>query len=278
MDHQPPLNSLVLQATSVADDVGFVALADMATGAASSEYRLIGGHMLTMLVARWRLGVELDRQTVDTDIGIPLSVAEDSAVVDNLLELGYEQTAGDRFERPIADHGAHRSGSGMKATIDVLVPSFTSRARPNRKFGERLVVTEVLGLSTALKRPAFIANVELHRLNGELLETVLKVSDEVSALTLKAFATRVRAKATDLVDVWRCLEIANTAACSPADFDETPESSEAAEIVRSLFRDRQGRSMQLLINELQLSEQAADTRFTRIRALTDRVIGLGQTP
>ncbi len=30
---------------------------------------------------------------------------------------------------------------------------------------------------------------------------------KVSALTLKAFATSVRMKPTDIIDVWRCLEI-----------------------------------------------------------------------
>ena len=35
--------------------------------------------------------------------------------------------------------------------------------------------------------------------------------DEVAALTLKAFASQVRDKATDLVDLWRCLEVAYTA-------------------------------------------------------------------
>ena len=82
MDPRPPLSRIVLPATSVADDLGFVALADMATAAAGREYRLIGGHMLTMLVARWQLGAGLYRETLDTDLGIPPTVAADPAVVD----------------------------------------------------------------------------------------------------------------------------------------------------------------------------------------------------
>ncbi len=42
--------------------------------------------------------------------------------------------------------------------------------------------------------------------------------DEVAALVLKAFATRVRSKATDVVDLWRCLEVALAAGVQPSDF------------------------------------------------------------
>jgi hypothetical protein len=53
-----PLSRLVLAAASVADDLGFVALADLRTalGDATSDYRIIGGHMVTVLAARWQLG------------------------------------------------------------------------------------------------------------------------------------------------------------------------------------------------------------------------------
>jgi len=44
-------------------------------------------------------------------------------------------------------------------------------------------------------------------LNGDLSSVRLPFPDEVSALVLKAFATTVRTKPTDIVDVWRCLEI-----------------------------------------------------------------------
>ena len=272
MDARPPLNEIVLPATSVADDLGFVALADMAAAAAGREYRLIGGHMLTMLIARWQLGAELYRETLDTDLGIPPTVAADPAVVDNLLALGYEQTAGDRFERKMSVFAQATPDREATATIDVLVPSYTSRARQNRRHGDRLVVTEALGLATALRRPAIGMSVVMHRLDGEILEAELLVPDEVSALTVKAFATTVRRKATDVVDVWRCLEIANAAGCSPAEFD-AGEPLTAASIVRSQFRERRGDGMRALTDQLQLSTSRADARFIRLRALIDRVLG-----
>ena len=47
-----PLNHLVLTATSVADDLGFVALDDLSRIMGAGSYRLIGGHMVTALAAR----------------------------------------------------------------------------------------------------------------------------------------------------------------------------------------------------------------------------------
>jgi hypothetical protein len=50
---------------------------------------------------------------------------------------------------------------------------------------------------------------------------------------------------------------------------------EAAAAIQALFRRRDGAGMTALAEELRLSRQAADERFTRIRALIQRVIGLG---
>lgn len=61
MDQRSAMTALVLPATSVADDVGFVAPADVAELLGERPYRVIGGHMVTLLVARWGLGAELYR-------------------------------------------------------------------------------------------------------------------------------------------------------------------------------------------------------------------------
>jgi hypothetical protein len=53
MASRPPLTSLTLAAGSVADDLGYVALSDLgrALGDITEDYRVIGGHMVTMLAA-----------------------------------------------------------------------------------------------------------------------------------------------------------------------------------------------------------------------------------
>jgi hypothetical protein len=65
MDAGTPLTRITLGAASVADDLGYVALTDLARalGSVTEDYRVIGGHMVTVLAARWQLGRELYRET-----------------------------------------------------------------------------------------------------------------------------------------------------------------------------------------------------------------------
>ena len=62
-----PLTMLMLGAAPVAGDLGYGALNDLALalGDVTADYRVIGGHMVTMLAARWQLGYELYRETGD---------------------------------------------------------------------------------------------------------------------------------------------------------------------------------------------------------------------
>jgi hypothetical protein len=84
-----PLTRLALGAASVADDLGYVALSDLARALADipADFRVIGGHMVTVLGARWRLGHELYRETGDVDLGITPIVARDHHVVGRLKDL-----------------------------------------------------------------------------------------------------------------------------------------------------------------------------------------------
>jgi hypothetical protein len=273
-----PLSRLVLAATSVADDLGYVALHDLSRslGDVTTDYRVIGGHMVTMLAARWRLGAELHRETHDVDLGLLPVVARDRGVVSRLKDLGYEQVAGDRFARSLTDIPAglvsETGTQSPKTFIDVLIPAYTSRARESVEVSRELFATEVPGLLLALSRPSVILNLELHRLNGETLNAEISIPDEVSAVVLKALATRVRLKDTDTTDVWRCLEIAFAAGVRPSDFAGAT-ATEGGDQVRTLFSSRLGRGMDVVTADQHLSEEAADARFTRIRALIDRVLG-----
>jgi hypothetical protein len=186
-----PLTRITLSAGSVADDLGYVALADLgqALGDLTEDYRVIGGHMVTVLAARWQLGHELYRETGDVDLGIPPIVARDR----NL---------------------------------------------------------------------------------GETVRCELPFADEVSALVLKAQATRVRSKDTDIADIWRCLEIAFAAGVGPENFAGGVRA-ESAELIRSLFRNRRNAPITAVSLGQRLSAEAADGRLTRIRALISRVLGSG---
>ncbi len=274
-----PLSNLTLSATSVADDLSFVALADLAQvlGESAADCRVIGGHMVTTLAARWRLGAGLYRETGDADLGLPPVVVRDRQLPDRLRALGYQQVAGNRFARavtgvPVKVIGAQRQP--RQAVIDVLIPAYTSRARENVKVTHSLVTAEVPGLAAALGRRPVVMALDLQRLNGDVLVASLLFPDEVSALVLKALATRVRNKATDVADIWRCLEIAFAAGVVPSDFAGA-DRRDAAAIARSLFAHRRGPGMAVLVADQRLSQQAADQRFTRLRALSTRVLGPG---
>jgi hypothetical protein len=272
-----PLTRLELGATSVADDLGFVALSDLA-GALSDiahEYRVIGVHMVTTLAARWQMGDSLYRETGDVDLGIPPIVARDQRLVSRLKNLNYRQVDGNRFARELADipAGLTRADSpGRAALIDVLVPAYTSRARENVQVGDDLFTTEIPGLQLALARPPAMIALELRRLNGQVLRCELPFADELSALILKGLATKVRSKDTDVADIWRCLEIAFAAGLGPADFTQSLRAEGAAQI-RVLFESRHSPAMAALAAEQRLSPLAADERYTRIKALIARVLG-----
>jgi hypothetical protein len=270
---RPPLTRVVLSATSVADDLGYVAISDVANVLGSSTYRIIGGHMVTALVARWQLGAELYRETADTDLGVPPVVVREEGVIGRLIERGYERVEGNRFARPIDDVPVAVRGAETprSAIIDILVPSYTTRVRQNYRVSDELLTTEVPGLAFALQREPVTLHMELHRLNGERLDIEVAFPDEVAALTLKAFASRVRDKPTDIVDLWRCLEIANAAGANPEAF-ANGDAAKAASIVSALFDSRVGEGMSALAAEQRLSDAASDQRFTRIRALMQRVL------
>jgi len=276
MAAETPLTRLTLGAASVADDVSFVALSDLARALKdrTEDYRVIGGHMVTMLAARWQLGNELYRETGDVDLGITPIVATDHRVVDLLKALDYTQVAGNRFARGLYDIPVmlKDESPSPKAFIDVLIPAYTGRARENVRVGEDLFTTEVPGLQFALARPPVTLTMDLHRLNAEVLQCELPFPDEVSALVLKSLATTVRFKDTDIADIWRCLEIAYAAGLGPADFSKGTRAA-SAELIRSLFSGRDDRVVSALAAEKRLSRDAADARYTRIHALIAHVLG-----
>lgn len=278
MAAETPLTRITLGAASIADDLGYVALTDLerAIGGVTEDYRVIGGHMITVLAARWRLGHELYRETGDVDLGIPPIVALDHNLVSRLKDLNYLQVSGNRFARGLSDIPAGLKGGGGRgdpeAFIDVLVPAYTSRARENVQVGEGLFTTEVPGLQLALARPPVTLTLVLRRLNGQMLECELPFADEVSALVLKGLATRVRSKDTDISDIWRCLEIAFVAGVGPENF-ASGVRAESAELIRSLFSSRRSAPITALVPGQRLSAAAADARLTRIRALIVRVLG-----
>jgi hypothetical protein len=249
---------LVLASTSRVEDGAYQAMADIAGAAAStgSEYRVIGGHMVTVHVAR--SGADLPaRATRDADVGLEAQVLASTGLVEALLGMGYEMEGGNRLVRAAA-------GSGC--AIDVLVPTDTSRVRHNRPVGD-LFVDEAPGLRYALARPAMTVDLEVRLTTAVTARLQPAVPDLTAAICLKVLAYHSRAEPRDAFDVWRLLEVARADGLAAPDWPTTPTPQQVAELLRSDFVPANGRGV--------LDASASVTRQARLRLLATALAGRG---
>lgn len=129
-------------------------------------------------------------------------------------------------------------------TIDVLVPSYSTRHQPNQPVGE-LTVDAIPGLSLALARTALSITVTTQLRDPTLAHTVnlpttfpVLVPDPMSALAIKALAWASRHSARDAVDVWRLLEVASAAGLTPTDWSDTGVRGDARRALDTSFGRR----------------------------------------
>lgn len=282
MDPSFPLNRLVLSANSVADDLGFVALAELVgalRGRILDETRIIGGHMVMLHVRRWGLGRELYRETQDADLGITPIAVNGGEIISSLKDAGYVRQSGNRFVRTVSDipltlqndAGTPMEAAVTDAAIDILTPAYTSRPRENVQISDELTTTEVPGLALALVRPGIEIELTLHRLNGEALDVRIVLPDEVSALVLKTLAWRQRLAAKDAVDMWRMLEVTRAAGIRVKDLEGA--WSGADQVLVDAFAAIDGEAMKAITAAGSLSAAAVRQRHTRIRALMQHLLG-----
>jgi hypothetical protein len=95
---------LVLASTSRAADGGYLALSDLAEIAAAMNvnYRIVGGHMVTLLVAAYGVADQVPlRETTDADFGALPQVIGDPRLPQALRERGY--TTSETRTRLISD-------------------------------------------------------------------------------------------------------------------------------------------------------------------------------
>lgn len=276
-----PLTELILTASSLAEDLGFVALGDLAAilgDRSRADVRLIGGQMVSLHAERWRLGPELYRETQDADLGVPLALAKHPGIVERLQEAGYRRMSGNRFVRPVEDLpvGVEQSeevevSGEYGAVIDILIPSYRSRSRDNVRVGDHLTTTEVPGLAYALNRPPVMVDLDLTRLNGARVSARVALPDETSMLVLRAHAWRTRGTDRDAVDLWRGLEIAAVAGV-PAHELDTDSALGAGDIIRHAFSDAEGPAVGAAARARRLSPEGLVRFRTRIRALIRTVV------
>jgi hypothetical protein len=148
----------VAACTSNADHLAFRALVDAvrATGDLEST-RIVGGHMVGLLVTAFPVAGVVARRTIDADAGVSTEVATTDVVHERLIDAGYTARGGNRLVRD-------------GRVIDLLVETPYSRPK-DRVLGERVVVrVPTVELAVVLKayalrdRHAVKDVVDLHHL------------------------------------------------------------------------------------------------------------------
>lgn len=244
--------ALVVSSMSRAQDAGYHALADVAevAGSLGAEYRIVGGHMVSLLVQAYGATAAPARETADADLAATFAVLADPRLVPALIAHGYAQRAGNRFARQGPD--------GLDLVIDLLAPSYTGTHNPNRPIGD-LVVDEIPGLSFALSAEPRILSLEIELSSAGRRDAVVPVPGPVPALALKALAYRSRLAAKDAADVWRLLEVAAVARMSPDEWAGAGVRTDARQVLHRFFGMRTAPGAQ--------AASAAPAVRTRIAAL-----------
>ena len=268
---------LILASRSAAEDLAFIALADVAAVVAErgvEDARIIGGHMVMLHVYRRGLGADLYRTTADADLGVPPFVAREAGVIEALEGRGYARFSGNRFRRRVAE--LEPRVEAPYAVVDILVPTYTSRARDNVEISDKLTTIEVPGLAFALARPPVQVRLDAVLTAGAEIPLSVVLPDEVSAFVLKALAWNRRAAGKDAVDVWRMLEVLRASGISLAGCTSEDVQS-ALEAVASAFNDTRAAGTAAMAQEQGLSETGLRDRWTRIQALIRSTL-LGPAP
>src|ERR1035437_2840641 len=261
-ERKDPPRRILFPSESLATDGGLIAITDvceaMSDTGLESDYRVVGGIAVMLHVLRTGADIPI-RSTGDADYGVPRVLTE-GKLVREIERRGYAKTEGNRWERQIDDE--------RTATVDVLIPAYTSRARSSGQVGE-VNTTEVPGLAEAFLAEPCVVDAEFILTNGEHLNARVLLPDSKSMILLKAGARRVRNEDRDATDLRRCLEVANADGVTATDFT----SSDVPQIRDLLQRDLGRGGAALAVITRDLSPEAAGQTATRIQALLGRIVG-----
>jgi hypothetical protein len=243
---------LTLASTSRAEDAGYLALVDVATVARELDvnYRLVGGHMVSLLMGHHQVADVPSRETADADLGAEFSVVGDQRLVDALTDRGYTRpTSSNRFIRAL--------GGDLQAVVDVLAPSYTGKHQPNQQHGA-LVVDEIPGLGYALAAEPVVLDLAVVLTSGTDLRATVRLPGPLPALFLKLLAYDSRFAPKDAEDIWRMLAVCHAAGVGPDDWKDSVTHRSARSVLTRFAA----------INSPGLRQFTSDRAFqARIRAL-----------
>jgi hypothetical protein len=224
------MTALVIEASSRAEEAGYLALYDIATLAADSgiDYRVVGGQMVGLHVRAAGAQEPVFRQTLDADLGVEPKVAADPRLLNGLTQLGYTRPgAANRFVR--------ESAEGHRLVIDVLAPAYVGRRmRSNRRHGD-MTLDEIPGLSLALARPGEPLELSVRLLDGGSIAFTTVVPEVASALCVKTLGWADRLAPKDALDVWRLLRAFRARLPQPPPWSATGLQGDTVRVLRSDF-------------------------------------------
>ena len=193
-------------AAASADELSLRALTEIATITADQNVRIIGGQMVSLLLAAYPVPGIGARRTRDADTAITTELAGSGILHDRLLGHGYTATGGNSYARPVPDL-AVAGGPIPELAVDLLVPSLDGRFRPQEHGGRAF--DSAPGLAPALAVAPIVIDAGARLLDGSRLEFTARVPTVEYALVIKALSHASRVQARDVEDIHRLLEIAN---------------------------------------------------------------------
>ena len=120
-------------------------------------------------------------------------------LVGRLRSLGYDNPKfSNRFER---------DAGGLIASVDVVIPSYSTKHQPNIDVGV-IGVDGMPFLDVALARKAVHLDVIADMFGGSRIELTVRIPDLVSGIAMKTFAVAERSNPQDAVDIGHLLEVA----------------------------------------------------------------------
>ncbi len=120
-----------LAATSRADELALRALAEIIEITSDKNVRIVGGQMVSLLLAAFPVSGVAPRRTRDADAAITTELAGSGVLHDRLIARGWTATAGNNYVRPVPELGLPGQ-SAPELSVDLLVPSLDGRLRPSR--------------------------------------------------------------------------------------------------------------------------------------------------
>lgn len=242
-----------VRSRSRANDISLIALSDLSAAADRTglHHRVIGGQMVDLLLHYTGThGQVIDRATADADVGVPqtaITAEQLQAFADALTGRGYDQVAGDRFQRP-----------RDRAMIDVLTSAVRSR-RTTARLGP-IVATEAGGLAFALGQPPLEVTVVAQLTDGGALDPFqVQLPQLRAAVAIKAHAWADRRHRNDAVDIARLLHAAEAAQLGPGDFEESISLRDAVVHLRRSFRTAASEGVRLVYEDPRSRAELAAT-------------------